>query len=151
MRHDHTDGRQVDASSPYLHQDVTDIIIGSFYAVYNVLGFGLLEAAYTRALQMELKVRGVDSRREVPFRAFYRGEVIGGGRADLLVDDRVLVEVKAAQRWDEVFERQLRNYLGCSTYEVGLVLNFGREPRVKRELFTNDRKSVLSRPNQSHP
>lgn len=123
-----------------LHEDLTRIIIGRFFLVYNRIGFGNLENAYAEALRIELSKVCGRVEREVPLAVHYDGEVIGSYRVDLLVEGAVIVEVKAAGSLCHDHERQLLNYLKCSDIEVGLLLNFGARPEFRRLLFTNDRK-----------
>ncbi len=112
------------------HKDVTARIIGAFYAVYNVLGYGFLERVYENALAIELRKLGLRVAQQSPIRVYYDGHVVGEYCADLVVEDTVLVELKAARELVEDFEAQLLNYLKATPYEVGLLLNFGPRMRV---------------------
>lgn len=120
--------------------DVTRSIIGSFYVVYDRLGYGLLERPYVGAMVIELTKAGHDVRREVQVPALYENAIVGDYRADLLVDRSVIVEVKAAPCLTGIHERQLLNYLRCSDVEVGLLLCFGIRAQFKRFIDTNDYK-----------
>ena len=104
---------------------VTGRIIQCFFSVYNALGFGMLESVYRNALVVELAHHGLDSRQEVPVDVVYRGVEVGHFRLDLLVDDKVAVEVTATELLSPVANRQLLNYLRASRLEVGLLLHFG--------------------------
>lgn len=115
-----------------LEEKLTESIIGAFYEVYNRLGYGFLEGAYVRALQIELGYRGHDVQREVKVDLYYRGMHIGRQRIDLLIDDRIVVQVKAADEMPKIALRQCLSYLRTCSLQVGLVLNFGAEPRIKR-------------------
>jgi len=115
-------------------------VIGRFYTVYTRLGYGLLENPYVGALEIELRRAGHEVAREVPIAARYDGIVVGSYRVDLLVDQQLIVEVKAEPCLTGVHERQLLNYLRCSDVEVGLVLCFGIQPQFKRFIHTRDRK-----------
>jgi GxxExxY protein len=117
--------------------------IGSFYRVYNRLGFGFLESVYKNALAVELTRAGVPFEREAPIDIWYDGSKIGHFKADFLVDGRVILEVKASQLLTETDRAQLLNYLRGSQVEVGLLLHFGPKPRVERMLATNDRKEPI--------
>jgi GxxExxY protein len=119
---------------------LTRSIIGGFYEVYNNLGYGLLENPYVGALQIELAERSHRVEREVPVAVEYKGTIVGSYRADLIVEGRVLVEIKADIGVTGVHERQLRNYLRCSSLELGLLLVFGIKPEFRRFLYTNDLK-----------
>ncbi|MEX2180368.1 MAG: GxxExxY protein [Gemmatimonadaceae bacterium] len=125
---------------PLLLEELTRSVIGRFYAVYDRLGYGLLENPYVGALEIELKKAGHEVAREMPIAVRYEGVVVGSYRIDLLVDRQLLVEVKAEPCLTGIHERQLRNYLACSDCEVGLVLCFGIQPQFKRFIHTQDRK-----------
>lgn len=132
-----------DGSAParrLLHERLTRDVLGGFFRVYRALGSGFLESVYTRALEVELGASGLRVAREVPVTVRYRGVEVGFYRADLLVDDMVLVEVKAAAALATPHEQQTLNYLSATRLEVGLLLNFGPRPAFRRLLLTNDRK-----------
>lgn len=124
-----------------LEGHATEQIIGAFHDVYRNLGYGFLEAAYARALSIELQRRGVEYAREVPVEVNYLGVAIGTYRIDLIVQQRVLVEVKSTKALTDADTRQVLNYLRATTLEVGLLLHFGPSPRFRRFLYTNDRKT----------
>jgi GxxExxY protein len=115
-----------------IDEPLTRSVIGAFYEVYNVLGFGLLEQLYAAALERELRARGHRVAREVAVRVVYKGEVIGTQRLDMLVDGRLVVETKSTRVLHPIGARQLRNYLHATRLEVGLLLHFGPEPRFYR-------------------
>jgi GxxExxY protein len=112
-----------------LRADITREIIGAFYEVYNTLGYGFLEAVYSRAMYIELTRRGLHVQREVMIDVYYKGEPVGKYRVDLLVEYGVVVENKATRWLVESDRDQLQNCLRCSSLEVGLLLHFG--PRAK--------------------
>jgi len=128
------------ASLPYKHSKLTREIIAAFYSVYNTLGIGFLETVYEHALAIELRRRGFKAVQQMPIRVRYAGEVVGEYYADLVVDDAVIVEIKAAKSLAVEHEAQLLNYLKATPYEVGLLLNFGPKPEHKRRAFENNRK-----------
>ena len=130
------DADHADVMTDLLHADITDPIIGSFHYLYRELGYGFLEAVYTNGLVVELQVRGLSVRREVPADVVFRGVTIGHYRADLVAEDRVLVEVKATKALTTADERQLLNYLKASRLEVGLLLHFGPSPRIVRRVMS---------------
>jgi GxxExxY protein len=107
-------------------------IIGVFYDVYNEFGFGFLEAAYRRAMVVEFRYRGIPVAEEVPFELRHRGVSIGHYRADLIVDQRIVIETKTSVRLDPFAAPQVLNYLKASRLEVGLVLHFGPKPEFIR-------------------
>jgi GxxExxY protein len=119
-----------------LHGDITGEIISAFYAVYNELGYGFLEAVYIRALAIELFQRRMNVAREVPVTVFYKGVTVGTFRADLLVAETVVVEVKAGEQVTETDRPQLLNYLRASGREVGLLLHFGPKAVLRRVIHT---------------
>ena len=123
-----------------LAEDLTRSIIGAFYEVYNTLGYGFLESVYAHALERELRERGHRVAREVGVRIRYKDRVIAYQRMDMIVDERVIVEIKATEELHSAARRQLQNYLAATTLEVGLLLQFGPEPRFKRLVFSNGRK-----------
>ncbi len=134
----------LDRSSRLKHADVTDLIIKAFFDVYNELGYGFLERVYANAMSIAARRLGLDVVRNPPIRVHFRGEVVGEYVADLLVNQLVLVELKAARTLAAEHEAQLLNYLKATPYEVGLLLNFGPRPQFKRRAFENTRKGSLS-------
>ena len=108
----------------YKHIDLTEQIIKAFYRVYKTLGYGFLEKVYFNSLIIELRKLGLHVHQEVPIQVYYEGQVVGEYFADLLVEDRVIIEVKAKRELVDEHEAQLLNYLKSTIYEVGLLLNF---------------------------
>jgi GxxExxY protein len=127
------------------HAELTDKIISAFYTVYNTLGYGFLEKVYESALAIELRKSGLRVTVQYPVIVFYDGHVVGEYFADLLIEEQVLVELKAVRNLNLEHEAQLLNYLNATRFEVGLLLNFGIKPEVKRKVFDNDRKRYSSR------
>jgi GxxExxY protein len=125
-----------------LHRDLTERIIRAFYAVYNALGQGFLESVYEQALLLELRSEGLKVESQVPIKVYYKGSIVGDFRADLMMEGRVLVELKAARGLDPAFEAQVLNYLRATRIEVALLLNFGPRPQIKRLVFDNPRKGL---------
>jgi GxxExxY protein len=132
--------RSTQDPSVLIEADITEPVIGAFFSVYNQMGFGFLESFYSNALAIELQYRGLAFAREVKTEVVYRGVPIGLCRFDLVVENRVLVEIKSSKAIIDGDERQIQNYLKASRIEVGLLLHFGPEPNVRRFIFTNDRK-----------
>jgi GxxExxY protein len=124
----------------YKHSELTEAIIGAFFAVYSALGYGFLEKVYVNALKLELERRGLKVECEFPIIVRYLGQKVGEYYADLIVNDLVIVEVKATKALIQEHEAQLLNYLKATPYEVGLLLNFGPKPEQKRRSFDNNRK-----------
>jgi GxxExxY protein len=123
-----------------LHKELTDRIINAFYKVYNILGYGFLERIYENAVFIELRETGLIVERQFPLKVFYKNHIVGEFFADLVVDQKVIVELKAMETIQQAHLSQLQNYLRATQIEVGLLLNFGRQAEVKRRVFTNDRK-----------
>ena len=118
--------------SHLIERELTGAIIGAFFECYNLLEFGYLESVYRRALVVELQERGHQCTREGLIEVVYKGVSVGNYRYDLLVDRRVLVEVKSGEALALTAKRQLLNYLRGTGLEVGLLLHFGPEPRFFR-------------------
>ena len=123
-----------------LYQEKTDLIINAFYKVYNRLGYGFLERIYHNSFVHELQKNGFNIKSEYPIKVTYDGVLVGDYFADIIVDNCIIIEVKATEQLREEHECQLINYLKATEMEVGLLFNFGRKPTFKRKLFTNDRK-----------
>jgi GxxExxY protein len=115
-----------------LDKETTGEVIAAFFHVYNTLGFGFLEANYTRALAIVLERKGIRVRREAATAVFFEGQEIGLYRVDLLVENRIVVEVKASEVLPPAAKRQLRNYLAAMKLRVGLLLHFGPKPEFFR-------------------
>ena len=122
------------------HVELTRQIIGVFLQVYRELGYGFLESVYRSAMVIALTDAGLVVEPEVKLHARFRGRPIGTFRADLVVEGTVLVELKAARAIDSSHIAQLLNYLRCTVIEIGLILNFGPTPKVRRLVFANQRK-----------
>jgi GxxExxY protein len=128
----------------YLHKELTEKIIKCFYKVYNTLGFGFLEKVYENSLLIELRKIGLEVEAQKSIKVHYEGNLVGEYYADLIVEDSVILELKAAESLVEENELQLINYLKATDKEVGLLLNFGKKAEIKRKIFTNDKKKLKS-------
>ena len=124
----------------FRHAELTRQIVGVFFQVYGELGYGFLESVYRTAMTIALREAGLRIESGVELHARFRGRSIGIFRADLLVEGAVLVELKAARAIEQAHIAQLPNYLRCTAIEIGLILNFGPAPKVRRLILTNDRK-----------
>ena len=124
----------------YKYKELTEKIINIFFRVYNKLGYGFLEKVYENAMVIECKKEGIPVTAQSPIKVVYENEIIGEYYADLLVGNKVIVEIKATKSLAEEHESQLLNYLKATNIEVGLLLNFGPEPKIKRKAFDNLRK-----------
>lgn len=126
--------------SKYKHSELTDLIIGTFYDVYNELGFGFLESVYRKALRIALLEKGLAVEEEVDVTVWFRGKNVGDFKADLLVNRSILIELKTAENLSPAHEAQVLNYLRATSLELGLLMNFGPKPQVRRLLLDNERK-----------
>ena len=124
-----------------LHGDVTELIIKAFFKVYNTLGYGFLEKVYENAMRIELSKMGLNVLQQKNIKVFYEADQVGDYFADLLVNDLIIVELKAAGSLCYEHECQLINYLRASDLEVGLLLNFGKEPKFTRKVLTAEFKN----------
>ncbi len=124
------------------HKELTETIIKAFYGVYNELGFGFLESVHRKAMAIVLRDYGLKVEEEKQIKVYFRGKVIGDYRADLWVNNTVILELKAAKTLVKENEAQLLNYLRATKIEIGLLLNFGPRPQFKRMIFDNSRKNV---------
>ena len=124
----------------YKYRDLTWRIIEIFYKVYNTLGYGFLEKVYENALLIEFRKSGLAAKAQAPIKVVYDQQIIGEYFVDILVKDCVIVEIKAVKSLVKEHEAQLLNYLKASQIEVGLLINFGPKPEIKRKIFDNHRK-----------
>ena len=124
----------------YKYTELTEKVINVFYKVYNKLGYGFLEKVYENALILELKKLNLQAVPQKPIKVIYDNVIIGEYFADILVEDKLIIEIKAAKNIADEHEAQLLNYLKATDIEVGLLLNFGKKPEVKRKAFDNKRK-----------
>ena len=124
--------------------ELTKLIIGAMFEVYNILGSGFLESVYANALAVELRLRGLRVERNVMFEIFYRGIPVGRYVADLIVESQVVVETKVARAIEAPHRAQLLNYLRATGLEVGLVLNFGPSAQFKRVVSTSRQSPVTA-------
>src|SRR5277367_2373964 len=125
---------------------LTDKIIGIFYDVYNELGYGFLESVYERSMIIALQESGLTVNHQVPITVWFREQEVGEFRADLLVENNVMVELKSVRGLETTHEAQLLHYLKSTEVEVGLLLNFGTKPQFRRLIFDNGRKKIRENP-----
>lgn len=119
------------------HADITDVILNAFYKVYNTLGYGFLEKVYENALFYELNTRSLNCVKQKKIFVYYENLQVGEYYADICVEEKVIIELKAAEGLREEHEAQLINYLKATDIEVGLLLNFGKTPQFVRKIFSN--------------
>jgi GxxExxY protein len=121
-------------------KELTEQIIKIFYKVYNTLGYGFLEKIYENAMMIEFRKANVPAVSQYPIKVLYEDEIIGEYFADIIVDRKVIVEIKATKNLIIDHEAQLLNYLKATKIEIGLLLNFGPKPEISRKVFDNYRK-----------
>lgn len=124
------------------HAALTEKVLKIFYQVYNELGFGFLEAVYENAMVIALTEAGIRVVQQVPIPVYFRGRQVGDFRCDLLVEDKVILELKAVKAIAPEHHAQALHYLRATEVEVALILNFGEKPDFKRLVFDNERKKL---------
>jgi GxxExxY protein len=122
------------------YEEKTELIIKAFFNVYNTLGYGFLEKVYHNALLIELRNLGFNCESNKQILVYYQGHIVGEYYADIIVDDCIILELKADTSICKEHEYQIINYLKATKIEVGLLLNFGKHPDFKRKIFTNENK-----------
>ena len=126
------------------HSELTGKILGAFFQVHKELGYGFSERVYENTLAIVLIEMGLKVQQQVRLSVFYRGQVVGEYVADMVINDIVLLELKATQKIIEDHAAQLLNYLKATSIEVGLVLNFGPNAEFRRKIYDNERKGSLA-------
>ncbi|MBU3923340.1 MAG: GxxExxY protein [Nanoarchaeota archaeon] len=119
-----------------VYEELTCKIIRAYFNVYNIVKYGFLESVYEEAMKIELEDMGINYESQFPITIEYKGRKLKGYFADLFVDGKIIVEIKANRELCEDNEKQLLNYLRCTGKEVGLLLNFGRKPEIRRKVFS---------------
>jgi len=122
------------------YKELTDRIIKVFCKIYGKLGYGFLEKVYENTMMIEFKKKGIIAIAQAPIKVLYEGEVVGEYYADIMVEDKTIIEIKASNNVAGENEAQLLNYLKASNIEVGWLLNFAPKPEVRRKAFDNIRK-----------
>ena len=117
------------------HKNITEEIIRVFYKVYNTLGYDFLEKVYENAMMIEFRKRNIKAVSQAPIKVLYESDIVGEYFSDILVDEKVIVEIKASKNLIPDNEAQLLNYLKATDIEVGLLLNFGPKPEVRRKFL----------------
>ncbi len=131
---------KINPMKSYLHEALTNQIICAFYRVYNELGFGFLEKVYENALVLALTDAGLKGERQYPIKVFFNDQIVGEYFADIVVGQKIIIEIKAVKQLGPEHESQLLNYLKATRFEVGLLFNFGPKPEITRRVFANARK-----------
>ena len=132
-----------------VHSELTEKLIGIFYDVHNELGHGFIESVYEQALAIALAEERIFFQRQIAVPVWFRGHQIGDFRADVLVENKVILELKAGRAIESAWEKQLLNYPRATEIEVGLLLNFGPAPQFRRLVFENERKKIRGNPRKS--
>lgn len=127
----------------FLHSELSSSIIKAFYKVYNTLGFGFAEKIYENSLAIELRKMGLFAQKQEKITVYYDTEVVGEYYSDITVEHKIILELKTVEALNQDHEGQLINYLKATTIELGLLLNFGPKPEIKRRILTNDLKMAL--------
>ena len=127
----------------YKHSELTEKIIKAFYKVYNTLGYGFLEKVYENALFIELELIGLNIKKQEPIKVYYEEREVGVYFADITVENTIIIELKATEYLCEEHESQVINYLKATEIEVGLLLNFGKKPEIKRKVYSNNINHLL--------
>ncbi len=117
---------------------LTEIVIGAAYAVHNDLGEGFLEAVYVNALSIELTSLSVNHKLEMPLSVYYKGQRVGEYRADIVVEDCLILEIKAVASLNPAHEQQLVHYLHATRMGLGLLINFGKSVNVRRKVLSKN-------------
>jgi GxxExxY protein len=126
------------------HSDLSGKILGCFFQVHKELGYGFSEKVYENALVILLKEIGLKVGQQVRLQVFYHNQAVGEYIADLIINDVVLLELKATEKIVDDYATQLLNYLKATNIEVGLLLNFGPTAEFRRKVYDNERKGSLS-------
>ena len=127
----------------YLHQKLSEQIISAYYEVYNELGYGFLEKVYENSMILALQKRGLHGKKQVPIKVYFEKYNVGLYFADIIVEDKIIIELKADENLCEEHEAQLTNYLRATEIELGLLFNFGMKPTFKRKIFENKYKKSV--------
>jgi GxxExxY protein len=127
------------------HEALTERINKIFYKVYTELGYGFLEKIYQNSLYLALKDEGFFVEAQKQIKVYFRGIEVGEYYADLIVNELIIIEIKAAEALVPEHEAQLLNYLRGTDKEVGLLLNFGKNPEIKRKVYDNELKPNLNK------
>lgn len=122
------------------HQELTKLLIGIYYDVYNELGYGFLEKVYQNAMLIELKKRGFEVESQKKICVYYKKEIVGEYIPDIIVNELIIIELKCVEYLVEAHDNQILNYLKATDCEVGLIFNFGKDPQFIRKIFTNEYK-----------
>jgi len=125
-----------------LHKELSEKILKAYFTVYYELGYGFLEKVYENAMVLELKKLGLSCTVQEPIKVYYFGVEVGKYYADIVVENKIILELKSTPLLDEhIF--QLLNYLKATNIEIGILLSFGKQTKFIRKIFTNDKKKLI--------
>jgi GxxExxY protein len=124
-----------------LHKEISEKIIRCYYKVYNTLGYGFLEKVYENSFAIELKKAGFEVKCQQPIKVFYESELVGEYFADIVINDIIILELKASVAIQDEHECKLLNYLKATNIELGFLFNFGTTAEYKRKIFMNKYKN----------
>ena len=127
----------IKGNDKYQHKELTEKIIRCVFEVHNVLGSGFLEKVYENALLEEMQKKGLKAISQVPISVVYKGKNVGEYTSDIVVEDKIIIEIKAVENIIDIHELQLKNYLKATGLEVGLLINFGKNVEVRRKYVRN--------------
>ena len=134
-----------------VEERLTGSVIGAFFEVYNILGYGFLEHVYVMALERELIARKHRVARQVAVQVFYKGDILAEQRLDMIVDQRLVIETKSTHELHKSANRQVYNYLRSTNLEVGLLLHFGPDARFYRVVHRHKKENPSNQENPIHP
>ena len=130
-------GNPIFDSKDYKYKNITEKIIKCYYEVYNELGHGFLESVYEKSFMISLQENGLNAIAQKEISVYFHGKIVGNYKTDIIVEDKIILELKAAKKLDRSHEAQLLNYLKATNLEVGLLFNFSPKPEFKRFVFSN--------------
>lgn len=133
----------LDEFEKMVSHSLVEKLINKFYSVHNDLGYGFLERVYQNALYYAILDEGLKCEAEKEIKVFHNGRIVGEYRADLIVEDCIILELKACEDLNPAHEAQLINYLKASEIEVGYLFIFGKSARYRRKVYSNKRKNLL--------
>ncbi len=127
----------IKGNEKYQHKELTEKIIKCVFEVHNILGSGFLEKVYENALVEELQENGLKAISQMQISVLYKGKNVGEYTSDIVVEDKIIIEIKAVEKIIDIHELQIKNYLKATGLEVGLLINFGKNVEVKRKYVKN--------------
>ena len=125
------------------YSNITDLVLNAFFKVHRTMGYGFNEKVYENSLAIELRKTGLQVAQQGEIEVYDEGQTVGTYFADMVINEVVMLELKAVKQLLDEHEAQLLNYLKATSMEVGLLLNFGPTASVKRFVFDNDRKGSM--------